>query len=401
MKFKNNSEFRDAFNELSSIVFYDKQIDAYEFLDLYLQVAECKKIVFSRSQEIFLFPDYDKQIYETGIEELFKRLDQLAKDCNIPSILQMYTEQQVLVMLKASSSIKEEEFAPRHLIQTNRGIIDTITRKKVETDIDGAFTAAHQIDKIEFDDAHSGIEMLFTLIANHNLEIVKQLYAIAYLTLIGHGCEHLTLLTGEHSYNKHAFLLLLRALASKDASEKIAFRDLTIDDNLYALGNLRSLYYNPEILRNVKRSTTAKELLTNVVKNRYTWITRKYMPPVLFYHRGMNVHCAEIVCDEFLEMQELSENVWEVEIKPNSVDFTRKKVNELVSEFDVLDEEHLIDHSMFTRHLISTVLYTIHEKFKMNVCDIESVLQKHSQRSKLARIEQAKQLAKEASKILE
>lgn len=130
MKFKNNSEFRDAFNELSSIVFYDKQVDAYEFLDLYLQVAECKKIVFSRSQEIFLFPDYDKQIYETGIEELFKRLDQLAKDCNIPSILQMYTEQQVLVMLKASSSIKEAEFAPRHLIQTNRGVIDTITRKK-------------------------------------------------------------------------------------------------------------------------------------------------------------------------------------------------------------------------------------------------------------------------------
>lgn len=404
MKFNTEKEFKDAF----AFEFYEQfgverndVINEYAFLDLYLRIAECKKIVFSRSQEIFLFPDYGKQIYEPGIDSLFKQLDRLIQDCGIPQILHLFSETQLLTILRASSSIEETDFASRYLIQTNHGIINTITRKKVKDDVDGVFTATHQIDKPELSKAHPIIKELFESIANRDTTVMKQLYMIAYLTLIGHGCEHLTLLTGKHSYNKQAFLLLLRALASKDASEKISFRDLSIDDNLYMIGNLRSLYYNPEILRNSKCATTAKELLTNVVKNRYTLITRKYMQPVLFYHRGMNVHCTERVCDEFFEMQDLSENVWEVEIKPNSVNLTHKRINEIVSEFDVLDEEHLIEHPAFTRYLISTVLYTVNNKFKIDVCDIESLLQKHSQSAKRARIAQAQQLAKDTTTDIE
>lgn len=405
MKFSNSKEFKAAFsealcNKLSKLR-KNKELDEYEFLDIYLQVAECKKIRLGNKREIFLFPDYDKQIYKPDIDMLFKQISMLTNECNTQPIIHLYKELQVLSVLSSHPNIEEADFAPNHQIHTNLGVIHTRTGKRLKNNIDGVFTATHQIDKISFSDAHQDIEMLFESIANHDLEVLQELYVVAYLTLIGYGHEHITFITGKNSYNKQAFLLLLRALASKESSEKVAFRDLSIDDNLYAIGNLSSLYYNPELPKNAKFATTAKELFTNVVKNRPILITRKYLSPVLFYHRGMNVHCTEFMPDGFLEMQDLSENAWEVNIAHDTADASRKKVAELVSEFRVSEEEQLLDHPAFTRHLISTVLYAINDKFKINFCYMNSVLQEGTHSAKEARIKRAKQLAKEVIEGLE
>lgn len=405
MKFSNSKEFKDAFSEALcdklSKLRKNKELDEYEFLDVYLQVAECKKIRLGNKREIFLFPDYDKQIYKPDIDMLFKQISMLTNECNMQPIIHLYKELQVLSVLSSHPKVEESDFASRYQIHTNLGVINTLTGKRLKNNIDGVFTATHQIDKISFSSSHHYIEMLFESIANHDLDALKELYVVAYLTLIGYGHEHITFVTGKNSYNKQAFLLLLRALASKESSEQVTFRDLSIDDNLCAIGSLNSLYYNPELTKNAKFVTTAKELFTNVVKNRPMLVTRKYLSPVVFYHRGMNVHCTEFMPDGFLEMQDLSENAWEVNIKPDTAEVSRKKVAELVSEFRVSEEDRLIDHPEFTRNLIATVLYMINDKFKINVCYMERLLQEHTNSAKIARVKRAKQLTKEAIESLE
>jgi hypothetical protein len=402
MKFSNSKEFKDAF----AFEFYEqigveenKDIDHLRFLDLYLQVAECKKIRLGYRREIFLFPDYDKQIYVADIVELFRQLNMLARSLEIPALFHLVENDYILKFLQTSTDIRKITFAPTHYIQTNLGVMNTLTKELVKEEA-GLFTNVHQIDKFEFKKANKKIMKLFSLLANQDIDTTIDLYTIAYFTLLGYGFEHMTFVTGKHSHNKHLFLLLLRALASEESSEKISFRDLINDDHLASLDTLISLYYNPEIPENIKFITYAKESFSDVVKNRHVMISRKYLAPAVFYHRGMNVHCIENVPDGFFEMQDLSENVWEVNITPDKADQIQKQFELLLQEFNVESEEQLLDHPEFARQLISTVLYALEHQFNVPFSQMPKRLQERSQQLKEARLERVKQLAKEAIKSL-
>lgn len=323
----------------------------------------------------------------------------LARSLEIPALFHLVENDYILKFLQTSTDIRKIDFAPTYYIQTNFGVMNTLTKELVKEEV-GLFTTVHQIDKFEFKKANKKIMKLFSLLANQDIDTTIDLYTIAYFTLLGYGFEHMTFVTGKHSHNKHLFLLLLRALASEESSEKISFRDLINDDHLASLDTLISLYYNPEIPENIKFITYAKESFSDVVKNRHVMISRKYLAPAVFYHRGMNVHCIENVPDGFFEMQDLSENVWEVNITPDKADQIQKQFELLLQEFNVESEEQLLDHSEFARQLISTVLYALGHQFNVPFSQMPKRLQERSQQLKEARIERAKQLAKEAIKSL-
>ena len=199
MKFNTEKEFRDAF----AFEFYekigvedDKDIDELKFLDLYLQVAECKKIRLGYKRELFLFPDYDKQIYVADIIELFRQLNMLARSLEIPALFHLVGHEHVLQFLQTSIDIRKINFAPTHYIQTNFGVMNTLTKERVKDEEVGLFTSVHRIDKFIFKEANTEIEKLFSFLANHDIDTMIDLYTIAYFTLLGYGFEHMTFVTG-------------------------------------------------------------------------------------------------------------------------------------------------------------------------------------------------------------
>ena len=383
MKFKTNKEFRDtfieAFHETSNTPNGDRELSEYEFLDVYLQVAECKRVLLRNQQYQLYVPNYDTQLYEVGFRALLKQLYALSELCNYTLVASWYKSFPMIEILESSIYVQESQLPDFNLILTNQGVLDVFTKEITELSDDQIFTTLHYIGETSLrNQSYRKIEELFKVIAGNDKQLLKQIYLIAYYTLLGQGNEHITFLTGEYSPSKDMLILLLKTLASKQSNADFSLRSMAKDDHIYLMPQGRALLCGETSSSDLRPGTSSKDHMLSIVRNMPFIITDPKNVAMTFQHLGMNVHSVDDIPEKFVTMHRFHPFIWELRIprltRLTSTQTLRNVANEVGAQRD-----QLMYHPQFEAKLISTVLKNVDisssDEYLRSIDDITSYAQ--------------------------
>lgn len=383
MKFSNGKEFRNAFIEAFHETAYmpngDRELSEYEFLDVYLQVAECKRVLLRNQQYQLYVPNYDTQLYEVGFRALLKQLYALSELCNYTLVASWYKSFPMIEILESSIYVQESQLPDFNLILTNQGVLDVFTKEIVECSEDQIFTTLHYIGETSLrNQSYRKIEELFKVIAGNDKQLLKQLYLIAYYTLLGQGNEHITFLTGEYSPSKDMFMLILKTLASKQSNADFSLRSMAKDDHIYLMPQGRALLCGETSSSDLRPGTSSKDHMLSIVRNTPFIITDPKNVAMTFQHLGMNVHSVDDIPEKFVTMHRFHPFIWELRIprltRLTSTQTLRNVANEVGAQRD-----QLMYYPQFEAKLISTVLKNVDisssDEYLRSIDDITSYAQ--------------------------
>jgi len=360
MKFKTNKEFRDAFAfecyERLGVTYNEDESLELKFLDLYLQIAECKKILLSNQRYLICVPNYDTQLYDVGIYALIRQLQKLSELCNYPRLEYWYKIGLVEQFASASERVIEAKRPPCNLILTNQGVLDVFANTFAYDSGEYVFTTRHYIGETQFKrKSNQAISKLFKLLANDDPDTLKQLYAIAYFTVLGQGNEHITFLTGDYSPSKDIIITILKTLASKSSNADFSLRSMGKDDQIYFMPQGCALLYNESSSGDLRPGPTSKDHVLSIVRNQPFVISDVSGMSTTLQHTGMNVHTTDQLPDKYISLHRIQPFLWEVEIQ--KVD-QKKLAKALRKVADVCGAQpySLEYHPQFEEALIQTVL---------------------------------------------
>lgn len=333
-----------------------RDLTEYEFLVVYLRRSDCKKVVFSHNKCIFFFPDYDTQTYESGVNALFTQLQKASSAYTKLWHSSLYDVLEVERILKVSTYIESAQFAPSHMIQTNKGVLDTYKNEFVnKLPSKYIFTSNHYLDDLTTHSMNKQISQLLTAIAGDDYELLQSMYLIMYLTLTGQGQQRITFLTGSNQVSKTAFITLLRILATKEASISDSLVSLQYPDAFSNAPSGCNLLYSDVNSSNFKCMSNSNDQLLSSIYHTPTILRRKYLELTCVYHPGMNIHLFNALPTKFIEVYELQDHYWELNFNTQNESVIENMLREIASYYDI-EVYELEDCKEFEARLLATTL---------------------------------------------
>lgn len=333
-----------------------RDLTEYEFLVVYLRRSDCKKVMFSHNKCIFFFPDYDTQTYSSDVNALFTQLQKASSAYTNLWHSSLYDVSEVERILRVSSYVEQAQFAPSHMIQTNKGILDTYKNEFVDKlPSKYIFTSNHYLDDLTTHSMNKQISQLLTAIAGDDYELLQSMYLIMYLTLTGQGQQHVTFLTGSNQVSKDAFIMLLKILATKEASLSDSVVSLQYPDSMSYIPSGCNLIYSELNSANTKYIANTSDIILHQIYHKPLMLRRKYLDLTCTYHPGMNVHAFDVLPTKCIDLYRLHNNYWELNFDTPNEHVVKSILREIAAYYNIETYE-LEDCKEFEARLLATTL---------------------------------------------
>lgn len=297
-KYANNEEFLEALGEQiaeDQQSFAKRQLNVVQIVDAYIRVAECKHVTYSKDHDEVLLPDYDAQVYTTGIDSLRKIISLIGQTFRLSA---RASDPELRTLLKADfcnkSLVMQSIPAPSNLLSMKGGkIYDMFKQDYVTYDPKFHYDMSYDVDPLAKIDTSSeyyqAVNLLLESWGQYDEKRISHLKLITYLALLGYGAESIIFLIGEGGNGKSTFIRMLSNLISDKFSQSLELHHIGKDDKFALVKPTTRLMYGTELPVGYIFNKTATSRLKALAVSEDVQVSIKYKDAASYSNDGLKI----------------------------------------------------------------------------------------------------------------